>query len=109
MKSREELMKEVEALRKKLSPLEDKEFTREFLEAAKDADFEQYTRNFRGAPHIVLDPQEVWRLVFGTEPNKHDIMVLGRTLQALMWERSALSGARIFVKTLEEYRDETYR
>lgn len=107
MKSREDLIKEVESLRKKLSPLEDKDFTRKFLESAQDVDFEQFARNFRGAPHIVLDPREAWRLVFGTEPDKHDVMVLSRTLQALMWERSALNGARVFVKTLEEYRDET--
>lgn len=106
MKSREELVKEVEALRRKLSPLEDKEFTKEFIESSKDLDLSQYRRDFRGKPHIVLDPVVVWKEVYGSHPKKCEVAMLGRTLQALLWERSALNGNRVFVKTVEELENE---
>lgn len=102
----ERLEKEVELLRRKISPLEDKEFTRAFSEDLALCDLDQFKRDFRGAPHLVVHPAELWRLVLGTEPDTHDITVLGRTLQALLWERSALNGARVFVKPYEEYLDE---
>lgn len=106
MKSREDLVKEVEALRRKISPLENKEFTADLDKRMEKLGLSKYQRDFRGAPHIVLDPVVIWQEVFGGRPNRHDIMVLGRSLQALLWERSAINGARVFVKTLEEYENE---
>lgn len=106
MKSREELVKEVEALRRKLSPLEDKEFTKKFIEDSRDVDFMSFARTFRGVRSLVVSPVELWERVYATAPNKHQVMVLGRTLQALMWERSALNGERVFVKTVEEFENE---
>ena len=106
MKSREELVKEVEVLRRKLSPLEDKEFTQEFIKASADLDLMQYKRDFRGAKYVVLDPVVIWEEVYGGRPNKREVMKLGRTLQALLWEPSAINGNRVFVKSLEEFEDE---
>lgn len=101
------LRKEVARLRSKLAPHEDKEFTEKLIDAMKGVDLLPFRKDmkFRG-PHIVIKPAELWALVFATEPNIREIATIGRSLQALCWERSAYNGGRVFIKPLKEYEDE---
>lgn len=93
----------VDRLRHKLSPLEDKEYTAKILPLMQAADFKPYERKYKNTMCVVMSPSEVWNLLFpGTEYNMHDLTVLGRSLQALLWERSYLRGSLIFTKPLSE-------
>lgn len=93
----------VERLRHKISPLEDKEFTKEVLTRLKDANLAPFARKYKGNQCIVLSPSDAWGLLFPEkESNLHDVTVLGRSLQALLWERSYLRGMLVFTKTVEE-------
>lgn len=101
--NREELEKENARLRRKLSPLEDPVFTEKLKAALSGIDLNQFQRSFRGGPHIILRPNELWLMAFKTQPSNREMTVMGRSLQALGWERSALHGQRIFVMRQEEY------
>lgn len=94
---------EIEFLKNKLSPLENKSFTQGVLEAMAYADLRKYERDFRGSKHYVLTPLEMWGECFSDEPCNYDLTVLGRSLQALYWERSALNGNLVFVKKVSEH------
>lgn len=94
----EELQEENQKLKRAISPLEDPVFTAELEEKLKDLDLSEHTRPFRGEEYYVLSPSELWKELYDEKPNTHDVTVLGRSLQALLWERSALHGARVFVK-----------
>jgi hypothetical protein len=104
--NREELEQENARLRRKLSPLEDPVFTEELRAKLSGIDLNQFQRSFRGGPHIILKPNEVWVMAFNTTPSNRDITVMGRSLQAMGWERSALHGQRIFVMKQEEYNEQ---
>lgn len=94
----------VERLRHKISPLEDKDFTQqEVLPRLKAADLKGFERRYKGQKCIVLTPSDAWGLLFPEkEGNLHEFTVLGRSLQALLWERSYLRGMLVFTKTLQE-------
>lgn len=98
----------VERLQHKISPLEDKEFTDKVLprlkKAAKGKKMDPHQRHYKGVLCVVLSPREAWELLFPeeSEPNLHELTVLGRSLQALLWERSYLKGLLVFSKPLEE-------
>lgn len=105
MKSYEELEQEVAMLRRKLSPLENKEFTALLAEKLEHTDLLSKQRNFRGGNYIVVFPKEFWFELYGEEGNSYQLTNLGRSLQALCWERSAINGHLCFVKEVEEYRE----
>lgn len=104
----------VERLQHKLSPLEDKEFTKKVLprirKAVKAKQLEQYERAYKGVLCVVLSPSDAWKLLFPEEgeANLHELTVLGRSLQALLWERSYLKGLLVFTKPLEELKDDGF-
>lgn len=99
-----DLKKELERLRRKLSPLEDPEFT-EFLQGKmKDLDLSPFQRSFRRAEYIVVTPGQIAELC-GLAPLRPTITNIGRSLQALCWERSALHGQLVFVMSIGEYHE----
>ncbi len=100
----------VARLRTKISPLEDKEFTNKIITPLADADLSAYERKFKGKDCIVLTPREAWELLVpdNQEPNLHDLTVIGRSLQALLWERSYLRGNLVFTKTLQEIEEDGF-
>ena len=97
------LEEENRLLRYKLSPLEDKKFTEQLIPLFLLVDLERYRRRFRGTEHYVLRALEIWHECFRTKPTGADLTKLGRSLQALLWERSALNGETIFVKQVTEH------
>lgn len=102
-KTYEELEEEVIQLRKKLSPLVDAEFTKTVAYRMRGVDLLKFKRKFRGAEYVVLYPKDLYELLFKEEPTNRDITELGRSLQALFWERSAISGNLCFVMEVPEY------
>lgn len=97
-----DLAKEVERLRHKLSPMEDKEFTAKLALLMADKDLLQFKTKFRKKDYIVVTPREV-AMLCGLP---HELPVytnIGRSLQAMCWERSALHGNLIFVMPYDEY------
>jgi hypothetical protein len=90
-------------LRYKLSPLEDRGFTELIEPMLRQLDFTDYVRRYKGGEYIVLTPRIVWDELFDEEPNLYDLTKMGRSLQALLWERSYLKGNLIFVKSTKEY------
>lgn len=99
----EKLLKENEYLRRKLSPLEDKEFTKRLAVAMGKIDLSQYKRGFRGQDHVVVKPGELFFQAFGIEPTLADVTNTGRSLQAMCWERSAKAGQLLYVMPWAEY------
>lgn len=97
-----ELELENKKLKRAISPMEDPIFTCALEDKLKKIDLSEKTRMFRGEEYYVLYPAELWAQMYETEPNTHDVTVLGRSLQALLWERSALHGTRVFVKRVED-------
>jgi hypothetical protein len=78
--------KQCEVLRKALSPMEDSEFTAQFLAAAR-VGYDQQVRSLR----------DVWASAFETPPNVFDLTKLGRTLDALGWRRTKRNGFLFFI------------
>lgn len=98
----EQLMKEVERLRHKLSPLEDKEFTRVLAGLMGGEDLGRFEKKFRKSRYIVVTPREIAE-VCGLPQELHVLTNIGRSLQAMCWERSAINGTLVFVMPVEEY------
>jgi len=105
MRTYEELVEENTKLRRKLSPLEDKDFTDEVVMRMAGLDLNDHERSFRGKQYIVIYPAEMFKLLFGRVGNSFEVTKLGRSLQALCWERSALHGDLCFVMEVDEYRE----
>lgn len=106
----DELVQEVARLRAKLSPLEDKEFTKRVVAALAKPNVRHDLANFgamiRGRLCISGKPGDLWVTLFGTPSNVRDIAKLGRSLQALGWERGAKRGDTIFTIPVEELENE---
>lgn len=98
----EQLEIEVERLRHKLSPLEDKKFTAKLVMLMADKDLMQFKRKYRRKDHIVVTPKDVADLC-GLPAELPVLTNIGRSLQALCWERGATNGQLVFVMPLEEY------
>ena len=98
-----------ERLRRKLSPLEDQEFTAAYLHVEpKEWILNECERiNYGGEPHIAISLPELWNKINPTEapPSTFDLAKLGRTLQALGWIRTKRRGELFFVMTPKEYSD----
>lgn len=93
----------VERLRFKISPLEDKSFTEKVMPLMKEANLRPFLRKYKGQMCVVLSLSDAWGLLFpGKIYTLHELTILGRTLQALLWERSYIGGNLVFTKTIEE-------
>lgn len=96
-----------ERLRKKLSPLEDPEFTAAYLHAQPT----EWLRNecprinYGGEEHIAVSLTELWDRINPTDapPSSFDLAKLGRTLLALGWVRTKRTGELYFVMTPKEF------
>ena len=93
----------VERLRYKISPLEDKTFTEKVMPLISEINLTPYVRKYKNHECVVISPSDMWALLFpGKDHTLHNLTVLSRTLQALLWERSYLLGNLVFTKTLTE-------
>ena len=98
----EQLQQEVERLRSKLSPLEDKEFTKKLAILLAGKDLLKFKRKFRRGTYIVVAPRDIAEIC-GLPCEMHVLTNIGRSLQAMCWERSAKNGTLLFVMPIEEY------
>lgn len=100
----EELRAEVERLRAKLSPLEDRDLTIKVKAAMRvnPLKAEPYIPRGSHKPILLYRPADLWQELFNEEGNTRDYMRLGRSLQAMGWERSAKSGNLVFALPVEE-------
>ena len=99
----------VERLQHKISPLEDKAFTAKILPLLQVTDLGQFARTYKGVPSLVATPQEMWGVLFPDEvANLRELTTMGRSLAALMWERSYLRGNLIFTKPVSEYEEDGF-
>lgn len=98
----EALIREIERLRAKLSPLEDKKFTEKLALLMADKDLTKFKRKHRRKDFIVVSPSDIADIC-GLPHELHVITNIGRSLQAMCWERSAVNGKLVFVMPLEEY------
>lgn len=96
----EELEAENRALKRAISPLEDPIFTAEIEARLKDYDVP--VRTIRGGEYYVISPADFWAETCGGRPNRREVAELGRSLQALLWERTAINGERVFVKKVPD-------
>lgn len=92
-----------ERLKKKLSPLEDKEFTERYkgLEDRKWMREHLSVRN--GEPCVMLSLVPLFEHTFEVTPNNYELTMLGRTLVALGFERTYRGGHLFFAMSLEEF------
>lgn len=97
----EELEAEVTRLRA-LSFGDDTEFT-EALSSAMPRS--EAFINYTSCGRIMARPKEIWDVVFpgSTGVTTNDLAILGRSLQALGWQRSAHRGNVVFKISVEEH------
>lgn len=101
--TKDELLKENERLRKKLSPLEDPAFTERLALKLASVSLRGQVREIRGQDHVVVVPKDLFRALFNAEPDQKDLTNMARSLQAMCWERYAHNGMRMFIMPLTEY------
>jgi len=98
--------KRCEWLRNKLSPLENVELTTRYCNR-ENLDWLRTQRGQRqGKSAIVIRLGDVWANTFNSVPNNVDLTELGRTLQALGWERTRRKGITFFAMNLKEFNDD---
>lgn len=100
----EELLEENARLRRKLSPLEDTDFTAKLAVRMGALNLSDRVRKFRRGKYVVITPREVAELC-GLSTDMPTLTNIGRSLQAMCWERSALNGNLVFVMSVEEYQN----
>jgi len=100
----EQLKREVERLKHKLSPMEDKEFTKKLAILLAGKDLLQFQTKFRKSDYLMVTPREI-AMLCGLPQDLHVLTNVGRSLQAMCWERSALHGNLVFVMPLTEYKE----
>lgn len=103
----EQLEKEVARLRSKLSPLEDKEFTAQVTERlalnlTKVKLVAGLNAKVRGRDCVSGGLADLWAAIFSCEGNMREHTKLGRSLQAMGWERGAKRGNLVFTIPVEE-------
>lgn len=100
------LQETIDKLKRKLSPLEDPKLTAELSLKLAKIDLMPYKKTMRRGTYIVVTPALISELVFGDpQPTSRQASAIGRSLQAMLWERSALSGDLVYVMPIEEYKE----
>jgi len=95
--------KKCEWLKRKLSPLEDVEFTARYC-LRENFEWLRTQRGTRqGKSAIVVRLRDVWVNTFNSVPNNVDLTTLGRTLEALGWERTRRKGITFFLMNCKEF------
>lgn len=105
-KSYEELSAENEKLRSKLAPDEDKKLTGQLTLALNGKTLDGFHRSYKGVQCVVVEAADLWAMLFGTEPNMHEVRRMGLSLQASLWNRGALHGSRVYYMPIEEYNEQ---
>lgn len=101
-----ELLAENAMLRRKLSPLEDPEFTRKLAMAMSKVDLMEFCRPYRKGEYVVVEPKTIAKRCFGDMAPQLPLLTnIGRSMQAMCWERSAINGRLVFVMPRREYED----
>lgn len=95
----------IDKLKRKLSPLEDPKLTAELSLKLAKIDLMPYKKTMRRGTYIVVTPALISELVYGRHPTSREASAIGRSLQAMLWERSALSGDLVFVMPVDEYKE----
>ncbi len=99
----------VERLRHKLSPLENKEFTEKLTPLLCREQLTPFIREYRGVECVVLRPKDALELLHpGEDHTLRTLTIVGRSLQALLWERSYLRGELIFTKPITEVEEDGF-
>lgn len=100
------LEEHIDKLKRKLSPLEDPKLTAQLSLKLASIDLMPYKRDTRRGPYIVVTPALISELVFGDpQPTSRQASAIGRSLQAMLWERSSRSGVLVYLMPLEEYKE----
>lgn len=100
----EKLLEENKLLRRKLSPLEDPDFTKVLAIKLAPVDLKGNAKKVRGGQYVVVTPRQVARIC-GFQEDTRTLANIGRSLQAMLWERSYMSGELVFMMKLEEYKN----
>lgn len=97
-------------LRRKLSPLEDQDFTADFLLMQPVAWMREHTafRKNSTVQIVSISAAECYEQAFGIAPNINGSMKMGRTLRALGWEPTKQNGLTRYVMDLEEFDNEHF-
>lgn len=100
----EKLLEENRMLRRKLSPLEDPDFTKALAYKLGPVDLSANCKKHRGTSYVVVTPRQVAKIC-GFNEDTRTLANIGRSLQAMLWERSYMSGELVFMMKLEEYKN----
>jgi len=91
-------------LRAKLSPLEDAQFTADYLLVEPVSWIKEHVgRRRTNEPVYLIEPDQLYMKAFGERGSPNDLAVLGRTLKALGWESSRRHGYVVYLIPKEEY------
>ena len=105
MKTYNQLLAENERLRRALAPAVDAKMLGEVEEGMKHVDLRRHVRTIRGKDHVAVTPKDLYQLLFCEVGSVRDITDLGRSLDALGWQRYAHNGVRYFVLPMGDYID----
>jgi hypothetical protein len=96
-----------ERLRSKLSPLEDKVFTDEFLSREPVDWYLTQLKSRQGGPSVAVQLPALFNETFKRAPSVMELTKLGRTMDALGWTRTKRNGLLYFTMDYKEF-TETY-
>jgi len=96
--------KECKRLRNKLSPLEDKSFTEAYQRVEPVEYYRASLHSRNGSPYVVIRLCDAWAAAFPKTPyTVLDLTKLGRTFDALGWERTKRNGITHFALKYDEF------
>ena len=98
-----EMAEEIRRLRKKISPLEDPNFTAVLALKLGRVDLRGRVQKIRGKDHVVVFPRALYEELFNEIPGQHEVQQMTRSLLAMCWERYVKQGVRMMVMPLDEY------
>jgi len=107
----EQLEKTITRLQRAISPLASKEHTEKTKAALRSTPIAQIplTNHVRdGEMYWRLRVPELATVLFEGKQSIKDYTELGRSLQALLWERSAINGYAVFIKSKEDFKRDGY-
>ena len=89
-------------LRKKLSPMEDADFTKEYQIKEPVKFYRASVTKVKGEACILFKASDCFEARFGRPGNLYELTVLGRTLKGLGFERTNHAGWPLFKMPLAE-------
>jgi len=96
--------KQCELYRRKLSPLEDRDFTAKYKAKEPRGWLNKQQAKRGNKLYIQFNLPDLWKATFKADaPNRVALARLGRSLDALGWERTKRGGNLFFRMTVEEF------